>query len=62
VRKKFLPPQALYGSWKEKFPEQIDIEKDLKEIRSGARPENETFQQAVTDVLKKNAELYRRLA
>lgn len=27
-----------------------------------ARPESDTFQQAVTDVLKKNAELYRRLA
>jgi predicted transcriptional regulator len=27
-----------------------------------ARPENDTFQRAVTDVLRKNAELYRRLA
>lgn len=27
-----------------------------------ARPEDDAFQHAVTDVLKKNAELYRRLA
>lgn len=27
-------PQPLYGIWKDKFPEDADIEKDLKEIRS----------------------------
>lgn len=26
-------PQVLYGSWKDKFPEDVDIEKDLKELR-----------------------------
>ncbi len=26
-------PQSLYGSWKGKFPEDFDVEKEIREIR-----------------------------
>lgn len=35
------PPQVLYGVWKEKFPEEADIDAALQEIRSQWKEEIE---------------------
>ena len=35
------PPQALYGVWKGKFPEEVDIDDALQEIRSQWKKEIE---------------------
>jgi hypothetical protein len=34
-------PQPLYGTWKGKFPEDVDIDEALREIRSQCREEIE---------------------